>query len=251
MVINEASGIDPSQQVASAIRDEIAAGKWPVGARIPSAREIARSYGVALTTAVRAVQQLRQEGLVETHRGRGTYVRRTVELIRRGGPIRRRRPGDTWRSALEGARDRVEAERWTEQASAAIAERLHIAEGDEVSVARYIWLVDDTPIQVSYQREPLSITRGTPIEVPVDGTPGAPGVIERMDSIGWHVDRVEQEVRTRMPTSEESAVLRLGAGIPVFEIRRTHWAGDTPVETALITIRGDRVVIAETYPVMP
>lgn len=248
-LINEASGVDPFQQVASALRAEITSGKLPVGSRIPSARELAQTYGVALTTAVRAVEELRREGLVETKRGRGSFVCRVPELVRRGGPIQRRRPGEQWKSAVDGATDRVEADRWTEPASATIAERLHIDQGDEVSVARYLWLVEDLPIQVSYQWEPLAITRGTPIEVPVDGTPGNPGVIERMDSIGWHVDQVSQEIRTRMPTSEESKLLRLSAGIPVFEIRRVHCAGDTPVETALITIRGDRMVIAETYPV--
>lgn len=248
-LINEASGVDPFQQVASALRAEITSGKLPVGSRIPSARDLSATHGVALTTAVRAVDELRREGLVETKRGRGSFVCRVPELVRRGGPVQRRRPSQRWKSAVDGATDRVEADRWTEPASAVTAERLKIAEGDEVSVARYLWLVDDLPIQVSYQWEPLAITRGTPVEVPVDATPGNPGVIERMDSIGWHVDRVNQEIRTRMPTSDESKLLRLTAGIPVFEIRRFHCVGDTPVETALITIRGDRMVIAETYPV--
>lgn len=249
MLINEASGVDPFQQVASALREEITSGVWPVGVRIPPARELAEQYGVSLTTAVRAVEELRREGLVETRRGRGTYVSRAPELFRRSGVVRRRKPGEPWKSAVDGGKDRVEAKRWTEVASPQIADRLHIDAGDEVSVARYIWLVDELPIQVSYQWEPLSITRGTSIEVPVDETPGNPGVIERFDSIGWHVDRVDEETRARMPTSEESDLLRLGAGIPVFEVRRSHFVKETPVETALITIRGDRMVITASYSV--
>lgn len=249
MLINEASGVDPFQQIASALREQIASGKLLVGARIPTSRELAQDYGVALTTAVRAVEELRREGLVETKRGRGTYVCRAPELFRRSGFVRRRKPGEPWKSAVDGAKDRVEAKRWTEPASPAIADRLRIQEGEEVSVARYLWLVDELPVQVSYQWEPLSITRGTPIEVPVDETPGNPGVIERFDSIGWHVDRVDEETRARMPTTDESNLLQLSAGIPVLEVRRTHVVKDTPVETALIAIRSDRMVITASYPV--
>lgn len=249
MLINEASGVDPFQQVAGALREQITSGKLPVGAKVPAARELAQQYEVSLTTAVRAVDELRREGLVETKRGRGTYVRRVPELFRRSGFVRRKKPGEPWKSAVDGGKDRVEAKRWAEPASSTIAERLRINEGDEVSVARYVWLVEEFPIQVSYQWEPLSITRGTPIEVPVDETPGNPGVIERFDSIGWNVDRVDEETRARMPTSEESDLLRLGAGIPVVEIRRSHFVKSTPIETALIVIRGDRMVITSSYDV--
>ncbi|MFC9898492.1 GntR family transcriptional regulator [Nocardia sp. NPDC127579] len=247
MAINEQSGVKPSVQVASGIRDDIASGKYPKGSRIPSARELADTYGVALTTAFKAVEKLREEGLVETRRGKGSFVSARTELFRQGTRRYARTPAGHAPNMTEanagGWRDEVKAERWREQASAAIAERLQIAPGDDVTVARYTWFVDDAPIQVGTQYEPLALVRGTAIEEPVDGTRGNPGVIARYDSIGIYVDRVEERTRARMPTPEESRILQIKSGVPVLFLTRTHYAGDTAVETADIAIRGDRMVI--------
>lgn len=253
MTINEASGVSPSRQVASAIRDDIANGKYPTGERIPSARELAEQYGVALTTVVRAVDELREDGLIETRRGKGSFVRARRELFRRGADRYRRLPHGLAPNMEEakagGWHDRVVDKIGRGEASESVAERLRIAPGDPVTVAQYVWLVDDQPIQVSTQYEPLAITGGTAIEEPVDGTRGNPGVISRFDSIGLHVDHVDERTRARMPSAEESSILRLGAGIPVLHIVRTHWAGDIAVETADIVIRGDRMVITATHTV--
>ncbi|WP_280431557.1 UTRA domain-containing protein [Nocardia brasiliensis] len=152
-----------------------------------------------------------------------------------------------------GWHDHVTDEQWREDASEAIAARLHIAPGDPVTVARYVWWVGDQPVQVGTQYEPLALVAGTPIETPVDGTRGNPGVIARFDSIGLHVDRVEEETRARMPSAEESQLLQLGSSSPILFVIRTHWAGQTPVETADIAIRGDRMVIQTTHavPLLP
>jgi GntR family transcriptional regulator len=253
LTINEQSGVKPSVQVASGIRDDIASGKYPAGSRIPSARELAETYSVALTTAVKAVEELREEGLVETRRGKGSFVCARTELFRQGTRRYSRTPAGHAPNATEatagGWRDEVKAERWKEQASKQIADRLRIEPGDEVTVARYVWYVDGEPIQVGVQYEPLSLAKGTAIEEPVDGTRGGPGVIARFDSIGIYVDRVEEKTRARMPTAEESRILRIKSGVPVLFLTRTHYAGDTPVETADIAIRGDRMVINATHDV--
>jgi GntR family transcriptional regulator len=253
MPINEASGVTAFRQVASALRDDITNGRYPNGARIPSARELADRYEVALTTAVRAVDELRAEGVIETRRGRGSFVRQAPELFRKGANRYRRHPEglapNRSESASGGWTDDVTATRWRETAGPDIAERLQLDEGDEVTAVRYLWTVEGQPIQSGTQYEPLKLTRGTPIEEPVDGTRGNPGVLARFDSIGLYIDRVDEQTRTRMPTSEESELLDIGSGIPVFAISRTHYAGQVPVETANIIIRGDRMVITTTHDV--
>jgi GntR family transcriptional regulator len=253
MEINEATGVTPSRQVAAALRDAIAHGTYRTGSRIPSARDLAEEYGVALTTAVRAIEDLRAEGVIETKRGKGSFVLRSPELFRRGNNRYLRNPEglapNRSESAEGGWTDTLTDERWREPAKPDVAARLQLDAGDEVTVVRYVWSVDGQPIQVSTQYEPLKLTEGTPIEQPVDSTRGNPGVIARFDSIGLHVDRVEEQTRSRMPSTEDSRLLQLGPAIPVFKIVRTHWAGETPVETADITIRGDRMVITATHEV--
>jgi GntR family transcriptional regulator len=253
MTINDASGITPYRQVASALRDQIARGKIRQGAKIPTARELAEQYGVALTTAVRAVDELRKDGVIETRRGLGSFVRQTPELTRQGhNRYQRSSEGlapNRAEAAAGGWLDHVDSESWREEASEDIAERLGISTGEPVSAVRYIWSVDGQPVQVSTQWEPLSLTSGTSIEEPASGTRGNPGVIARFDSIGLHIDHVIEDLRVRMPSGGESATLRIGSGVPVFMIERTHWAGDTAVETADIVIRGDRMVITTRHDV--
>lgn len=61
-------------QVADHLAERIAAGKLAPGARLLAERAMAEEYGVSVASARRAVQELRDRGLVETVTGKGTYV---------------------------------------------------------------------------------------------------------------------------------------------------------------------------------
>ncbi|GAB2327581.1 GntR family transcriptional regulator [Streptomyces albogriseolus] len=67
-----------SRQVATAIRGEIYSGELAPGAKIPSVRNLAERFGVAVMTAQSAVEILRSEGLIYTSPGRGSFVRSEV-----------------------------------------------------------------------------------------------------------------------------------------------------------------------------
>ena len=64
-----------SLQVAAALRSEITSGTLAPGAKIPSVRQIAERFKIAPMTAQNAVDALKDEGLVFTSPGRGTFVR--------------------------------------------------------------------------------------------------------------------------------------------------------------------------------
>ena len=51
-------------------------GEFPPGAPLPSLTSLAEQYQVSRTTARKAVDALRDDGLVESVRGWGTFVRR-------------------------------------------------------------------------------------------------------------------------------------------------------------------------------
>jgi GntR family transcriptional regulator len=61
-------------RVADHIAARIAAGDLPADARLPAERDLAAEYGVAIGTARRAVEELRDRGLVVTLPGKGTFV---------------------------------------------------------------------------------------------------------------------------------------------------------------------------------
>jgi DNA-binding GntR family transcriptional regulator len=60
--------------VADHIAARIVAGELNSGARLPAERDLAADYQVAVGTARRAVQELRQRGLVVTLPAKGTYI---------------------------------------------------------------------------------------------------------------------------------------------------------------------------------
>ncbi|MPY64535.1 TetR/AcrR family transcriptional regulator C-terminal domain-containing protein [Streptomyces spongiae] len=68
----------PYLRIVAGIRQRIIDGELGPGDRVPSIRQIAREWGVALATATRAVTTLRLEGLVETRPRTGTVVAGTT-----------------------------------------------------------------------------------------------------------------------------------------------------------------------------
>ncbi|MGW5197391.1 GntR family transcriptional regulator [Streptomyces spiralis] len=61
-------------RVADQVEAEIRSGRLPKGARLPNERDMGAQYGVAPGTARRAVQELRDRGLVVTLPNKGSFV---------------------------------------------------------------------------------------------------------------------------------------------------------------------------------
>ena len=73
---------DPTElheQVAAEIRRAIADGEAKPGGRLPPAKDLAAVLGVNANTVLRALRQLRDEGLLDFRRGRGVTVAGTPE----------------------------------------------------------------------------------------------------------------------------------------------------------------------------
>ncbi|MGI8332793.1 TetR/AcrR family transcriptional regulator C-terminal domain-containing protein [Actinomadura scrupuli] len=64
----------PYLRIVSELRHRIAAGELGEGDRVPSTRQIAKEWGVAIATATKVLTTLRQEGLVRVVPGVGTVV---------------------------------------------------------------------------------------------------------------------------------------------------------------------------------
>jgi GntR family transcriptional regulator len=78
--------LDLYEQVAGEIRRAIADGEAKPGERLPPAKDLAAVLGVNTNTVLRALRELRDEGLLEFRRGRGITVTGTPE---RGAVIER------------------------------------------------------------------------------------------------------------------------------------------------------------------
>lgn len=63
-----------SAQVADAIEAAIARGTYAPGAKLPSVADLIAEHGVSNDTAMRALRELRERGLVETVPYVGSFV---------------------------------------------------------------------------------------------------------------------------------------------------------------------------------
>lgn len=61
-------------KVADHVAARIDAGELRPGAMLPAERDMAEAYGVALGTVRRAVEELRNRGLVVTLPAKGTFI---------------------------------------------------------------------------------------------------------------------------------------------------------------------------------
>ncbi|UXY32384.1 winged helix-turn-helix domain-containing protein [Streptomyces sp. HUAS TT20] len=66
--------LPPYQLVAADLRQQILSGQLQPGERLPTSRALQEHYGIANMTARSAVRILRDEGLVHTAHGRGSFV---------------------------------------------------------------------------------------------------------------------------------------------------------------------------------
>ncbi|MEM9441622.1 MAG: GntR family transcriptional regulator [Pseudomonadota bacterium] len=69
------SAVPLHAEVAEVLRHQIMSGELASGTKLPALRELTDQLGVARMTVVQAMNTLEDEGLIEKHSGRGTFVR--------------------------------------------------------------------------------------------------------------------------------------------------------------------------------
>lgn len=239
-------------QVADELRRRIVTGEIPPGARIPSRAELVKEHGVAPTVATQALQILVAEGLVETRPGSGAYVlqpRNRLQLSRSW--YREVRGGSPFAGDME-AQGKVPGWRVhsrTAEATADVAQRLAVDEGDSVMRTVYVYLADGEPVQRAVSWEPYALTKGTPIALPEDGPHAGRGVRDRMAVIGIEITHRREAVHARGATVEEARDLGVAPGAIVTVLQRTYYADDRPVETCDIVAPADRAQFVYVLPV--
>ncbi|MFD8078203.1 GntR family transcriptional regulator [Streptomyces sp. NPDC059718] len=67
-------GVQPYMRIVGDVRDKIRSGQLAPEEKLPSTREMADAYEVALGTVQSALKELRNLGLIYSIQGRGTYV---------------------------------------------------------------------------------------------------------------------------------------------------------------------------------
>lgn len=144
-----AAGEPPYLRIVAEIRRRIADGELAPGDRVPSTRQIAGEWGVALATATKALTTLRLGGLVETRPRIGTVVAGTAPAA----PARRR-PSPVAEPEQELSLDRIvrtameiaDAEGLSALSMRGVAARLGVA---AMSTYRYVPSKEDLVLHMA------------------------------------------------------------------------------------------------------
>ena len=78
MVKQTAIGITVAAEIAGFVKCQLLTGRYAVGEQLPTAGELARRFDVDPNTARAAYARLKAEGLVESTRGKGTFVKADI-----------------------------------------------------------------------------------------------------------------------------------------------------------------------------
>jgi DNA-binding GntR family transcriptional regulator len=74
MIVDHGSDIPPYRQIADYLREQILSGKIAPRQQLPSIRTLTQEYGVARTTAHKALHALVNDGLARVEKGWGVFV---------------------------------------------------------------------------------------------------------------------------------------------------------------------------------
>ncbi len=220
------------RQVADLLRSSIESGDIAPGTSLPSEPDLAARFGVSRVTVNRAVQLLRGEGLVRVLRGRGTVVR-AIPAIRRNSNRRYERVAreeggargafdfEIKRLGLTPRTEIVQLEAVSPPTEA--AEILGLDTSEKVLIRKRQMFASDEPVLLATSYIPWGTAEDAGV-TQIDTGPG--GTYSRLADIGLGPVRFSEDIRARIPTTEEETFFSLSETQQVFEIVHISWLAD-------------------------
>jgi GntR family transcriptional regulator len=233
-VIDFNSAIPYYYQLQKYLESRIRSGVWEPGQRLPSEKDLCEHFGVSRTVVRQALNELTSDNLVETHKGKGSFVAA---------------PKYAWRlmqslsgfyenavAAGQSVRTRV-LEMEIAPASGEIAEYLRLEPGAPVTMLKRLRFVDGEPIVVvtTYISEDL-----------------CPGLIEesftdaslyRILATKYRLSIAEgiRTIESVNATPDLAELLQVEKGAALSLLKSIGWLSDgTPLEYYVAWHRGDR-----------
>ncbi|WP_239376254.1 MULTISPECIES: GntR family transcriptional regulator [unclassified Frankia] len=238
-----------SVRIADSLRGRIESGDLAQGDQIPTLDALAAEFGCSLAAVRPALDLLRQQGLIITKHGRGSFVRDASTERRRitRGRMVMRDPARGYVFPAAGRPDEPWQTHGQPQAAAAtaptpIAAILNVPAGAKVVRRRR---VTSPAAEAPFQLVDTWIHPDGIVDAPQAGEPdtGPGGYLDRLEEVGhgpitWH-----EVFRVRQPSREEARLLEIAPTLPVVELSRVGSSAKTgkPIEVTVCVIPSDRV----------
>ncbi|MEV6426037.1 GntR family transcriptional regulator [Streptomyces sp. NPDC051662] len=222
------------EEIAGELRERITSGEYPPGTPLPLMRDIAATHDVSDITVRKAIGMLTREGLVESRRRAGVFVKAhpdRVRLIVRHRRIERDELGyysgpevQHWRALPhpDGEQTRIT----TAPVPADVAELLGVEPSTLLTVRKRV-IGDpsrDEHRQLADSWLPAWVTEELPS---LSGNTGVGGMYDRLEKWADRPLYWREEVSARMPSPEEAEILLMPkTGVPLLRaIRVTYFQG--------------------------
>ncbi len=218
------------QQLMSRLKNDIVAGVYPPGGRIPSEQVLCDTYGVSRVTVRKAMLDLVQDGLLVRRQGKGTFVadarlQRNLQHITSFSDACRSLGRKAGSKRLDTRRD---------AASAEDIERLGVRADDEVLEITRLRLCDGEPVMLELNRFPIEYDYLE--REPLDGS-----MYECLRRHGCIPSRAEHDISLAHATPTVSRQLGTSVGEALLILDETVYdQHDRPVHTSRQWIRGDK-----------
>lgn len=242
--------------IARRIRDRITTGQLRPGDKLPPQRLLAEEHEVSEILIRQALDILRNEGIIESRRGSGSYVRERPP-VRRISSNRYRADFAPQAAELQTSFTRDQGITWEQyrldkafqwiEADERLAGLFGVEIGAKILERRFVFYSQGSPTQMSRSCLLAADVEGTPVADP-QNEPWPGGNIGQLRALGIEIDpQILESVEARMPSPEEAGVLTIPHGVPVFAITRRMLSRGRVVEVAdPIVIPADRAVLDYT-----
>ena len=217
------------QTLRQQLRDEISAGLYRDGARLPTESELVASHGLSRQTVRRAFQDLVADGVVYRVPGRGTYASESGRrYLRQLGSIEdlMSLSEDTTMEVVSGLRRRVDVD---------VASRLRLVD-DVVYTVVFRRCHDGVPFVLTRVHLPESVAR-TVLESPEmrDGAVNTSTIIGLTEPhLREPIVEAAQSITVDVADLQVADAVSCGVGHPMLRVDRLYSdAVGTPVELAV------------------
>jgi GntR family transcriptional regulator len=233
---------EPRHRIISRqLTEQIEQRVYPAGSLLPGEIQLAQEFGVSRQTMRVALDALVRAGLLDRQRGKGTIVLRprfeqtlsrfysvAREMRQRGMPL----------VTQVLSRGLLHAE---DELATPACEHLRIQRPEEIGYLLRLRYVETTPLLIESLTFPVAVCP----DLLVDPHPGEVdiGAGAFYDALEWRgqttVTRARETFRPITVSGYEARLLRAPVGTPVFEVERTSFVDDMPVEWRRSLVRGD------------
>ncbi|MFD1441317.1 MULTISPECIES: GntR family transcriptional regulator [Lacticaseibacillus] len=219
-------------QIHNQIKKDIEAGKWQIGDRIPSERDLAVTFNVSRMTLRQAIQTLVDEGILERRIGAGTFVANQKVQERVSGVT-----SFTDIMIAQGKRPSSKTISYhVAKPSLSESEKLKLKDGDQVLRMERIRFADDVPISFEVATVPYDLVKDfSKSEV-------TKSFYHTLEKKGGYVLGGAQQTVSAMTASERIAeYLAIKRGDAILRLRQTSFLQDgRPFEYVRTQYVGER-----------